>query len=165
MQKYTNLPAGPHRPCIGQRMLRRTRMWARFAGIAALAAVLWIGMTAVLWWITRDRSQRRPHPAAGPVSAIAVSIVTLASPPLRRRPERNEQSPQTELQRAGCRGSVMMRVVGVRHVGMFMSNRLMLVPVTVRAQRHRIVRMIVMPVVVTMGVLMLDRLMFVLVVM
>ena len=52
-----------------------------------------------------------------------------------------------------------MTVVRIRHVGMRMMQRIMPVRVAVRPGGHGIVRVLVVPVVVTVGVLMLERLM------
>ena len=52
-----------------------------------------------------------------------------------------------------------MRVVRVRHVGMRMPQRLVPVPMAVFTEGHRIVRVGVMPVVMAVGVLMLQRVM------
>lgn len=58
-----------------------------------------------------------------------------------------------------------MGVVRVRHVGMPMLQRLVLVLVAVFARRHGIVHVVVMPVVVAVGVFVLQRFVLVLVAM
>lgn len=58
-----------------------------------------------------------------------------------------------------------MGVVCVRHVGMPMLQRLVLVLVAVFARRHGIVHVVVMPVVVAVGVFVLQRFVLVLVAM
>ena len=54
-----------------------------------------------------------------------------------------------------------MQVMGIGHVGMGMVCRLVAMHVAVLADRHRIVRVPVMPVIVPMGVLMVQRLVLV----
>lgn len=58
-----------------------------------------------------------------------------------------------------------MDVVRVRHVGMSMPQRLVPVRVAVFARRHRVMHVVVMPVVMAMCVLMLQRFVLVLVAM
>ena len=54
-----------------------------------------------------------------------------------------------------------MRVMRIRHVGMGVPRRLVPMPVTVLADRRHVVHMVVMPVVVAVGVFVLQRLVLV----
>ena len=51
-----------------------------------------------------------------------------------------------------------MRVMRIRHVRMCMPHRLVPMPVAVLARRRRVMDVVVMPVVVAVGMLMLQRL-------
>ena len=56
-----------------------------------------------------------------------------------------------------------MRVVRIRHMGMRVPLGFMTMPVAMRTRRHRIMRMLVVPVVMPVRVLVLGRFVFVLV--
>ena len=57
----------------------------------------------------------------------------------------------------------MMRMVCIRYMRMHMSSRVVTMPVAVRTGRHAFMHMIVVPVVMAVRVLMLDRFVLVLV--